>query len=440
MSKTDVLIVGAGLAGLCCARKLQKEGLSYQIVEASDAVGGRIRTDREDGFLLDRGFQVLQTAYPEALAELDYEALELHPFVCGALVRHNGHFHRLTDPWRKNGAFFPNLMSPALRLGDKYRMWKLRRDALQRSIEDIFARPETSSRVALTQRGFSRRAIERFFKPFLGGITLDSSLGVSSRMLEFAFKMFSEGDAALPAKGMQAIPEQLASTLDEGSIQFHQKVTSLLTGRLTTADGAVLEADSIVVATEGPEASRLLGFSKMVPSRSVCCLYFVAKEPPVTEPILVLSGSSRGPINNLVVSNLVAPTYAPAGDFLVSVTVLGMPSRDDQSVVTQVRSQLKRWYGLVAEEWPLLRIYRIEHALPVVASMEPYRTMRISPGIYVCGDHRATPSIQGAMESGRLTAEALIRDLRGEPDPVKLFDDHPRARGLELARKGEGDD
>lgn len=435
MYKPDVLIVGAGLAGLCCARRLQKEGISFEIVDASDAVGGRVRTDRHEGFLLDRGFQVLQTAYPEALAELNYDSLGLRPFVAGALVRHNGSFHRMSDPWRERGSFMANLTSPAMHLSDKFRMWRLRSEVLGKSIEAIFESAETSTRQALTQRNFSRRAIDRFFKPFLGGVTLDAKLAVSSRMFEFAFKMFTEGDAALPAGGMQAIPEQLAAGLGAGSIQFHQKVRAVEPGRLIMASGAVLEAGSIVIATEGPEASRLLGYERTVPSRSACCLYFVAKEPPVDEAILVLSGSARGPINNLAVLNLVAPTYAPKGEFLISVTVLGMPSRDDQTVAMQVRAQLKRWYGLVAEEWRLLRLYRIEHGLPVMGSMDPHLTARVTPGLYVCGDHRSTPSIQGAMESGRRAAETLIRDLRGEPDPVVAGEGRARGRATAVAER-----
>jgi phytoene dehydrogenase-like protein len=398
-----------------------------------------VRTDRQEGFLLDRGFQVLLTAYPEALAELNYDALGLRPFVAGALVRHNGQFHRMTDPWRERGSFLANLMSPATHIGDKFRMWRLRSDMLGKSIEDIFESPETSTRQALTQRGFSRRAIDRFFKPFLGGVMLDQKLAVSSRMFEFVFKMFTEGDAALPAAGMQAIPEQLAEVLGAGSIQFHQKVRSVEPGRLLMVDGAVLGAGSIVIATDGPQASRLLGYERTVPSRSACCLYFAAKEPPVDEAILVLSGSARGPINNVAVLNLVAPTYAPKGEFLISVTVVGMPSRDDQTVAMQVRTQLKRWYGLVAEEWRLLRMYRIEHGLPVISSMEPYRTARVTPGLYVCGDHRATPSIQGAMESGRLAAETLLRDLRGEPDPVTTREIRAHERATALAEREEDD-
>ena len=411
MSKPDVLIVGAGLAGLCCARTLQRHGVSFQILESSDGAGGRVRTDRYDDFLLDRGFQVLPTAYPEALDQLDYEALRLRPFISGALVRYHGRFIRLTDPWREPGAFLNNLFAPIGSLSDKYRLWKLRNDLTHKSINEIFSGEETSALQALRRRGFSARVIESFFKPLLGGILLDGKLTTSSRMFEFAFKMLAEGDSALPEQGMGAIPAQLAGGLPEGSFRWQTKVQSIGHGEVTLDSGETLQANNIVVATDGPEACHLLGYSRTVNSRSVSVLYFVAKEPPVDEPIVAINGGSRGPINSVCVPNLVQPSYAPEGNWLVSASVIGWPTSDDKILVNMVRSQLRRWYGLIALEWRMLRSYRIPHAHPVTYPMEWQQAPRAADGLYVCGDHRATPSIQGAMESGRLAAEALLRDL-----------------------------
>lgn len=417
MAKTEVLIVGAGLAGLACARRLHKEGVECRIVEASDAPGGRVRTDAMDGFLLDRGFQVLLTAYPEAIEQLNYDALELCGFISGALVRYEGRFHRMMDPWRERGAWIENLFSPVGKLGDKLRMASLRGDVLRKSVDDIFAQPETSALQCLKKRRFSSRIRENFFKPLFGGAMLDTKLGASSRMFEFVFKMFAEGDAAVPASGMGEIPKQMAATLPEGWIEYGRRVHSIAQGHVKLTTGEVLEAETVVVATEGPEAMRLLGDSRHVAGRSVCCLYFSCKEPPLTEPLLVVSGSQRGPITNMAVMSAVSPRYAPAGEHLVSVSTVGWPSRDDQSLVTMVRGQLKRWYGLVTEEWRLLRIYRIEHGLPSVYPLERLGRTRIAPGLSVCGDHRATPSIQGALESGRRAAEVLLRERAGDPDP-----------------------
>ncbi|MBI4891244.1 MAG: FAD-dependent oxidoreductase [Acidobacteria bacterium] len=417
MAKSDVLIIGAGLAGLCCARKLQKEGIGCRILEASDGVGGRVRTDAVDGFLLDRGFQVLLTAYPEALDQLDYDGLDLCAFLPGALVRYEGHFRRLADPWRGGGTMMGSLFSPVGKFSDKLRLSSLRGSVMRKSIEEIFATPETSTLQNLRKRHFSHRMTDYFFRPLFGGAMLDTKLASSARMFEFIFKMFCEGDAAVPAKGMGAIPAQIAASLAPGTVQLNCRVHSMTPGQVKLTTGDVLEAGEIVLATEGDEALRLAGESKKLSNRGVCCFYFAAKEPPVDEPMLVISGSNRGPINNLAVMNLVAPAYASKDEFLVSVTTVGQPSRDDNTMIAAVRQQLKRWYGLVTEEWRLIRYYRIERALPSVFPLERVQRPKLSEGLYVCGDHRATPSIQGAMESGRAAAESLIRKLKGEPEP-----------------------
>lgn len=418
MADPQVLIIGAGLAGLCCARRLHQDGIPVRILEASDQVGGRVRTDAVDGFQLDRGFQVLLTAYPEAQRQLDYDALRLCAFLPGALVRSEGRFHRMVDPWRERGTFLAALFSSVGKFSDKWRMLQLRSDVLGKEFEEIFAEPESSALSVLRKRQFSQRMTDAFFRPLFGGAMLDTKLASSGRMFQFIFKMFAEGDAALPAQGMGAIPRQLAASLPAGSIELNCRVHSISGRQVKLTTGDVLDAGAVVLATEAGEAVRLQGGGKQISSRSVCCMYFACKEPPIQDPVLVLSGSSRGPINNLAVISVVAPTYAPEGEHLVSVTAVGWPSRDDQTLVSMVRGQLKRWYGLVTEEWRLLKIYRIEQALPSIYPLERVLETRISPGFYVCGDHRATPSIQGAMESGRLAAESLLRELKGEPDPL----------------------
>ncbi len=428
MSQPDVLIVGAGLAGLCCARRLHQEGVSFQILEASDGVGGRVRTDQVDGFLLDRGFQVLFTAYPEAQVELDYAKLSLCGFLPGALIRTRGQFFRLTDPWREPGALFSGIVSPVGSFMDKLRTSRLRADVMRHSIEEIFHRRETSTKNALVRRRFTSGMIEEFYRPLFGGIQLDSNLGVSSRFFEFVFKMMSEGDVAVPERGMGEIPKQLAEGLPEGSIRLNASVLSIQRKTVRLVDGNELRAEAVVLATDGPEATRLLNSRKSIPSRSVCCLYFAANRAPVSDPVLVLGGSGRGLVNSLAVMSNVSPAYAPEGRHLISVTVLGQPTRDDENLVANVAGQMKRWFGSQVEEWRLLRIYRIEHAQPVVVPMELQRPPRVQPGLYVCGDHRATPSIHGAMESGRLAAESLLREMRGEPEPETLLSSTGRSK------------
>jgi len=387
------------------------------MLEASDGIGGRVRSDRQDGFILDRGFQVLLTAYPEALDQLNYDSLGLRPFLSGAMIRYHGRFVRLSDPAREPGAMLNNLFAPIGSFLDKYRVWRVRYDVTHANIEELFEEPETTALQALRQRGFSARVIEKLFKPLIGGMMLDLKLTASSRLLFFLIKMLADGDAALPEQGIGAIPAQLAKDLPEGSIQLNTRVRSAGPASVVLESGDELKAAAVVVATEGPEAARLLGLEHAINSRSASVLYFAAKEPPIEEPILVLNGGGRGPVNNLCVPNLVQPSYAPLGDWLVSATVPGWPTSDDKLLIDSARAQLRRWYGLVAHDWKLMRLYRIQHAQPVVYPMEWQQAQRMDSGLYCCGDHRATPSFQGAMESGRLVGEALLRDLGIEVQP-----------------------
>ncbi len=412
MFELDVVIVGAGLAGLACAMQLARAGLNFQILEASDVPGGRVRTDEVDGFRLDRGFQVLLTAYPEARAVLDYSALRLHAFAPGALVRYHGRFYPLGDPWRDKSSLWPTLLSPVPQWGDSWRLMKLRRELVAKPLEEIFSGPETTVLAALRRRGFSRRFIDYFFRPWIGGAMLDTTLSGSSRMFEFLFQMFALGDAAVPAAGMGAIPQQLAAALPPGCLRLGVRVESVETGAVRLEGGERLTARAIVVASDGGEAARLLRLERTPSWHSVWCFYLAAKEPPYDEPLLALSGGGRGPITNLAVMSNVAPGYAPPGEHLISATVIGFDLRDTGSLVSAVRAQLRRWFGSVAEEWRLLRHYHIERGLPVVQPVEPPRSPAVAPGVYTCGDWRGTPSIQGALESGRLAADAVLLDLR----------------------------
>jgi phytoene dehydrogenase-like protein len=359
-----VVIVGAGLAGLCCARVLHQAGIPFLILEASDEVGGRVRTDRVEGFLLDRGFQVFQTAYPEARRVLDYPALDLKPFYPGALVYYHGRLHRVGDPLRQPQHLFSTMFSPIGTLADKLRVARLRRRVSQGSIEDLFRRPETSTIASLKAQGFSGSMIERFFRPFFSTVFFDRELASSSRMFEFVFRMLAAGDTALPAGGMGAIPGQLAAALPEGSIRTNSPVARVEEGKVTLTSGEEVPARLVVLATDGSETARLLGEDKPFASVDSTCLYFAAAKPPVAEPTLVLDGENIGPVSNLAVVSNVAPSYAPPGQSLIQATVVGNPRIADHDLEAQSRAQLTRWFGPEVGEWRLLRIYRINRALP----------------------------------------------------------------------------
>jgi phytoene dehydrogenase-like protein len=416
MADDGVYVVGAGLAGLRCARRLHDRGVAVTVLEAGDGVGGRVRTDRVEDFLLDRGFQVLLTAYPEAAETLDYGRLELHPFSPGAMVRTGGRFVTVADPFRRPWAGPRTLLAPVGGLGDKRKVAGLRRRVVAGPLEELFARPETTTREALEASGFSDTIVDRLFRPLFGGVLLDRELGTSSRMFEFVYRMLALGDVSLPARGMGAIGEQLAGGVPGDRVRLGRRVTAVGDGGVLLADGERLAARAVVVATDGPTASELLGGEPPAP-RSVAarCLYFAADTAPVDEPVIVLDGDGEGPVNNLCVPSAVAPGYAPPGAALVSAAVLdrpGLPRGSDLEAA--VLGQLADWFGSGVVAWRHLKTYHIPHAQPAQppgALEPPERPVRLRPGLYVCGDHRDNASINGALASGRRAADAVLEDL-----------------------------
>jgi len=407
--KPDVLVVGAGLAGLACARRLHEKGARLRVLEASDGVGGRVRTDLVEGFRLDRGFQVLLTAYPEARRVLDYGALDLRAFLPGALVRRGGRFHELVDPWRRPSRALATLFAGVGTLADRLRVARLRARVTRGPLEELIRRPETTSLARLREDGFSEGMIDGFFRPLFGGILLDRGLGASSRMMEFVFRMMSEGDVALPAAGMGALAEQIAQGLPGDAIRLHARAAAVTAREVRLVSGEVLSADAVVVATEGPEAARLLERIPAPGSRSVTCVYFAAERAPIADPILVLDGEGSGPVSSLCFPSRVAPSYAPPGATLVSATVLEQRGRGEP-VEEAVRAHLAGWFGAEVLRWRHLRTCHVAHAQPEQAppALEPIaRPVRVEDGLFVCGDHRDTASIHGALVSGRRAADAV---------------------------------
>lgn len=399
----EVGIVGAGLAGLSCARELHARGVSFVLFEAADRVGGRVATDEEDGFLFDRGFQVLLDAYPEARRGLDFEALGTRPFAPGALVRKDGRFWRVVDPWRSPMGAIGSLRAPFVTLGDGLRMASLRRRALHGGHAD--ERGTTAD--LLRSCGFSEDLLQSFFWPFFRGVTLDPKLEIPAGYFLDLFGWFASGSAVLPARGMRAIPEQLAAPLAEGSVRLGAAVRSVAEHGVTLASGEEVACGKVVVATDGSSAAELLGSDDVPAWHGTTTLHYAAQRSPVGEAILVLNGEGEadGPVNHLCVLSDAQPSYAPAGAALVSVSLLGVPPEDDAALDARARAQLEGWYGAQLEQWRLLRVERVPRALPRFGSRALAEGE--AKGVLVCGDHVATPSIQGSMLSGRITAEFI---------------------------------
>lgn len=409
----DVVVVGAGLAGLAAARVTAAAGLHTVVLEASDGVGGRVRTDQVDGFRLDRGFQILLTAYPEVRGQLDLETLRLGRFEPGARVWRGDGFARLTDPFRQPTTLLATAASPIGTVADKARVARLRHDVTATSAAALARRPDSTTADALIRRGFSAGMIEQFFRPLVAGIQLDPDLGTTSRMFELIFRSLSMGDAAVPDAGMGAVSAQLAARLPDGVVQLGARVERVEGRTVHVAGGAPIRARVVVVATDGPTACSLLGLAP-VGSKAAACVWFAAEEAPVDHRTLLLDGTGRGPACNVAVLSNVAPGYAPAGSALIAAAV---PGRADVEVATAVRNQLAWWFGASVAHWRTVRVDTIVHGQPVQAPHSPMkRRVRLGSGRYVCGDHRDTASIQGALYSGRRTGETVLADLRRGAD------------------------
>ena len=413
-TQVDVVVIGAGLSGLAAARQIQQSGLSVVVLESSDAVGGRVRTDNVDGFLLDRGFQVLLTAYPELATQVDMNALDLQSFDPGALVWMQsknggpGKGHVVSDPFRKPSTLFATTFAPIGSLIDKMRIVFLRLRVLRGSAPNLLRNNDMSTLDALRGAGFSRRIIETFFKPLFGGVQLDPQLATSRRMFDIIFRSLSEGQSVLPSRGMQALPEQLASRLTQNTVRLNTPVESLDGSTVILRTGDRITARAVVVATDGPTASTLLSLPT-VHSRTAGCVYFSADTPPNDKKYVILDGSGKGPVLNVALISNVAPSYAPPGKHLIAAALPGVISGDLEQIA---RKQLREWWGPQVDSWKHLRTYAISHGGPVQsAPFSPKQRVSLGDGRFVCGDHRDTGSIQGALYSGRRCGEAVVRSL-----------------------------
>jgi phytoene dehydrogenase-like protein len=401
----DVVVVGAGLAGLTAARRLHRAGLDVVVLEAGDDVGGRVRTDVVDGWRLDRGFQVLNTAYPAVARELHLIPLDLRELTRGALVVKDGHRHRVADPRRDlrgaAGTAIDSLLSPR----DKVLLAAQVARVSVGSGRRLARATDVPALEALRRKGFSDRAVDGFFRPFFAGVLLEDELATSSRFLDLMLRMFVRGRSTVPAAGMAEIPRQLAAGLPDGAVRLSTPVRSMAQNSVRTSDASVT-ARAVVCATDAAAARNFVPSLGPVQWHSVSTLYHVAPRDPLGEPTLLLD-ADPSPVVNTVVMTAAAPTYGPGdGRALVATSVLGTAA--DERVV---RRRLSSLYGVSTADWEHLTTYAVEHALPAMPAPHQLRRPVRLDGLYVCGDHRDTSSIQGALVSGRRAADAVLADL-----------------------------
>ncbi|ELZ91742.1 phytoene dehydrogenase (phytoene desaturase) [Haloferax mucosum ATCC BAA-1512] len=424
MDDSHIVVVGAGLAGLVAARHLAVDGADVTVIERRDDVGGRVRTRTNDGFILDRGFQVLFTGYPAVRRELDLDALDLRRFTPGATICRPSRRSVLSDPLRDIDGLFDSLRNPEVTTSDKLRTLALRQDLSTRDEDEIFDSPDQTIRAYLRDWGFSEDYIEHFVAPFYGGITLDRSLSSSKRVFEYTFKMLSTGHTAVPATGMQAVPEQLAATArDEGvTIRLGERVESIQhdsDGAVVTTGDESVEADAVVVAADPKESRRLTGVES-IPTTAKGCVtqyYTLPTESGLDAGKRIMLNASNPDPNTIAPLSTVAPEYAPPGKELISATFLGASALDesDDEHFEKTRRTLEAWYPE----------RHFDHLELLHTDTIAFAQFAQPPGIhdalpdcrdpsgraYLAGDYTAWSSIQGAIRSGKEAADVVRDDL-----------------------------
>ncbi len=401
------IIIGAGVSGLVAAIELEKAGYAPTILEATDRVGGRVKSDELNGFPVDHGFQVLLTEYPEAQRYLDYDQLDLIEFLPGSVIFKNGKMEKIGDPLRDVSFLWPTTFADVGSVNDKRLILQLSLGLKKKNIEAIFSEPETTTLAYLQNYGFSEEMIRDFFQPFFAGIYLEEDLDTSSRMFEFVYKMFGTGNAAIPRGGMQAIPDQLAARLQQTTIRFNTPVNRIEDHTIILESGETTSAEQIIIATDPA-----LFFTKkeLHPQKWKSCynLYLQSGPSVMKDPIIGLLPGKETLVNNFHYVNDLYGNKGAENNTMLSVTVVKNHEYPASEMVKRVKEELATHCKIETGE--LLKIYHIKKALPKLKDLKykPAETsLTLAPGIFCCGDYTANSSLNAAMSSGRVVAELM---------------------------------
>jgi len=412
MKKSDykIHIIGAGISGLIAAKVLEEHGYHPTILEATKTVGGRVKSDIVEGYTLDHGFQVLLTSYPAAKKYLDFKALDLQKLLPGATIFQQGTSQTIGDPLRNISLLFPTIFSSIGGVSDKIKILKLATYLQKKDLQKIFTTPEKTTLHYLQDFGFSENIITHFFRPFFSGIFLEPNLETSSRMFEFVYKMFGNGFAAIPKNGMQAIPNQLFTSLKNTKIQFETRVKEVKNNTLILADDSNIETHFTIIATEASPLISNLN-NQEIAWKSCDTLYFECENNILKKPIIGLIADKNSLINNIFYHTSIV-TSSKNKKELLSVTVVKRHQLSEEDLIKTVQNELEKFCGI--KDTTFIKRYEIKKALPKLSNLEyklSHTETQLNSSVFLAGDVLLNGSLNAAMIAGEKAAIGVIKTL-----------------------------
>jgi phytoene dehydrogenase-like protein len=416
----DVCVVGGGIAGLAVAARLMEAGLAVTVLESAQQAGGRARDERIDGFTLSDGGHLLHTTWSTLRQTVSPAGLALGGFAPGVRICAGGRRIRFGAAPTRPQQTFSALRMPIGTTTDKARLSKLLYRLATSAPERALAGPEHSAGDSYAVRGYSTELVDQFLRPYLAGLAADEDLATSVRGGDWLLRLLVRGRFAVAGGGIGVVARELATRLPAGTLRLGTRVHTVRADRVVTDDEEI-RARAVVVAAGPYSAVELLPGLHEPRMRSVTTLWHVADDAEVpAEPdraaSVLIDAEPGSPVARTMIVSRAAPTLAPQGRALVATTVYGEDGKEPGALDRTVLERLADLHGPAARRWETLDIRHVEHGVVTMQSPHNFaRPVRLINGLYVCGDHRDLPNIEGALQSARRAANAVLEDLRTRP-------------------------
>ena len=400
-SHTDIIILGAGPAGLACALKCQQLGREYLLIEGSNRIGGRLGSLYEDGYIFDLGFQVYNSAYVNTNRLLDLDELNLKYFKPGAAVHYGNSFQIVSDPLRDISKVFSTIFSNITTVSDKLKILSLKNSLSNYNIEEDKTDDITTLRF-LKQYGFSEKMIDNFFIPFFSGIFHEKTLDTSSKFFKYVFSNFNNGLASLPEKGMQVIPEQLMSKIDIEHVMMEKTAINLDDGnKVIFDDGDIIKGENIILTGESTSLAEKTKYEY----NEVNTIYFTT-ENEIENGDYIHLYPEDDLINNIAIPSSISSAYSNGHSHLISITILEYDCSDIE-LIKKIRKRLSNYYGGEPGSYDFLRTFSISKATIKQPVGHFERKKIVKNGLIIAGEQATNGSIEGAIISGLNAADQL---------------------------------